>query len=618
MPYLLALSIGPVQEFIAAARKTRDLWFGSELLSRTARAAALTLQEQGARLIFPAPESLQDEEYVPVPNKIVANTDDAPSTLVEQARVAAQGYLREQRAAAEQYAHRRGGDRLVNWTLVDEQLADFLEFYAAWWRYDSEAGYDEARQNADALLAGRKALRDFKPSQGHDGVPKSMLDGGRETVIIRPNRLDDKGLRRLDMKRAELLDGVSLIKRLADQRRFVSVSRIAIDPLIRRLNASDKPRLETLNRIAADLAGRSNSQFVQRIPVALSGLEHFDPFPYDTELFYDNGAREDAAEDDEKELGLRFYEAVRNKGGSEPPPYLAVLVADGDHVGAAISHMGSSDKHRAFSRLGSDFAREADEIVAGHNGALVYSGGDDVLAFLPLDRVLGCADELRQKFTEAMKNQELSLGDKAPTLSVGVAISHFNDPLRDLLKRGRDAEGAAKRTKNTLAVALHVRAGGGAAVTTARSWADNPLRHWERWVRWYRCDKIPDGAAYELRQLARELRRLADKGHAAEARALVPAEVERILKRKRGGHGTRSLASLDIEIILRMLRTPKADGTATTKAATVVAEEAGQEREEDELDRLETLVDELIIARHIARVRDVAEGRLVAGKGECA
>jgi CRISPR-associated protein Cmr2 len=36
MPALLALSIGPVQNFIAAARKTEDLWAGSHLLSRLA------------------------------------------------------------------------------------------------------------------------------------------------------------------------------------------------------------------------------------------------------------------------------------------------------------------------------------------------------------------------------------------------------------------------------------------------------------------------------------------------------------------------------------------------------------------------------------------------------
>ena len=44
MSHLLAISVGPVQEFIAAARQTRDLWFGSYLLSeRGTRAATATV-----------------------------------------------------------------------------------------------------------------------------------------------------------------------------------------------------------------------------------------------------------------------------------------------------------------------------------------------------------------------------------------------------------------------------------------------------------------------------------------------------------------------------------------------------------------------------------------------
>ncbi|OQW93521.1 MAG: hypothetical protein BWK79_10695, partial [Beggiatoa sp. IS2] len=31
--YLIAVSVGPVQNFIAAARATHDLWFGSYVLS---------------------------------------------------------------------------------------------------------------------------------------------------------------------------------------------------------------------------------------------------------------------------------------------------------------------------------------------------------------------------------------------------------------------------------------------------------------------------------------------------------------------------------------------------------------------------------------------------------
>src|SRR5579883_270591 len=52
--HLLLVTVGPVQEFIAQARRTRDLWYGSHLLSELGRAAARHLLAGGAELIFPA------------------------------------------------------------------------------------------------------------------------------------------------------------------------------------------------------------------------------------------------------------------------------------------------------------------------------------------------------------------------------------------------------------------------------------------------------------------------------------------------------------------------------------------------------------------------------------
>ena len=53
--FLITLSLGPVQSLIGAARRTRDLWCGSWLLSEAARAAAhaLCTTRQPGCLIFP-------------------------------------------------------------------------------------------------------------------------------------------------------------------------------------------------------------------------------------------------------------------------------------------------------------------------------------------------------------------------------------------------------------------------------------------------------------------------------------------------------------------------------------------------------------------------------------
>lgn len=56
LKYVVIFSIGPVQTFIASARRSRELWSGSWLLSELAKACAKSLNDLGdtkAQLIFP-------------------------------------------------------------------------------------------------------------------------------------------------------------------------------------------------------------------------------------------------------------------------------------------------------------------------------------------------------------------------------------------------------------------------------------------------------------------------------------------------------------------------------------------------------------------------------------
>src|SRR5437868_6062489 len=56
---LFLVTVGPVQDFINSARRSRDLWFGSWLLSELSAAAARCLKAQpGATLIFPHPAAV--------------------------------------------------------------------------------------------------------------------------------------------------------------------------------------------------------------------------------------------------------------------------------------------------------------------------------------------------------------------------------------------------------------------------------------------------------------------------------------------------------------------------------------------------------------------------------
>ena len=53
MSHLLAVSIGPVQEFVAAAQEPQDLWFGSYLLSEVSQGGGASHRPSRRQAHFP-------------------------------------------------------------------------------------------------------------------------------------------------------------------------------------------------------------------------------------------------------------------------------------------------------------------------------------------------------------------------------------------------------------------------------------------------------------------------------------------------------------------------------------------------------------------------------------
>jgi CRISPR-associated protein Cmr2 len=186
--WLIAVSIGPVQEFIAAARRTRDLWFGSYLLSELAKAAAASALEMGAELVFPCPPNptndLAPHSAFRAPNKLllVHSGGAGPGQSVSQMEAVLRKTLARQAESARDNAKNDGKVKTINVELMDRQLAGLLEFYAAWTPFPRDEDYEAARERVESLLSARKALRNFSFYKGSN-VPKSTIDGIRETVV---------------------------------------------------------------------------------------------------------------------------------------------------------------------------------------------------------------------------------------------------------------------------------------------------------------------------------------------------------------------------------------------------------------------------------------------------
>ncbi|MCX7850807.1 type III-B CRISPR-associated protein Cas10/Cmr2 [Thermus sp.] len=530
MESLLAISLGPVQDFIATARRTRDLYAGSRLLSEAAGKAAEVLAERlgPERLIFPAPkakEELAKLGQAGIPNVLLARVPEGldPGALAEVALGAAREYLKEK---AKELFTREGRRAYVNLEVALDQVGDLLEGYYA--HLPLQGDYPQARERVMALLGARKNTRDFRPVSWGSPAYKSSLDGARESVLLLPeSRAEALRVRlRLGLREGEYLSGPDLLKRWWEaEGGFVSTIHMAALPFWEGVRKAGKEGLfrkglEDLARLAGEEAkGNTRHPALRDTPF----------WEWDVRLLYESRLEEFPAlgEDPRRleEARGRLRRLLGELGLGSPGSYYALLHADGDRMGEAIDRQKTPEAHRELSRaLALDFAAQVRELVQGRGGGLVYSGGDDVLALLPLHRALETAWALARRFQEVMAR--FGEGEGKPSLSVGLAVVHHLEPLQDALDLARKAERLAKegpegipedKKRNALGVAYSPRSG--SELLVRGRWDETP-RLTQRLLRYadlLRAGEVPSRAAHELRELLAWRKGLSEEALVAEA-----------------------------------------------------------------------------------------------------
>lgn len=614
MPYLFLVGIGPVQTFISSARRTRDLWFGSWLLSELSKAAAQEIvhNRPGNYLIFPAPPNqqlLKEGTELNVANKIVALIDETPQQLGDAIYKAIK--LRLDTVKNEAFPKNIVFDQ----TTAEKQIDNLIEYFWVALPYEN-ADYVIARRNLEALLAARKNTRDFKPVDWGSSAPKSSLDGQLESVIpenlykrraLSAQQQQDNIKKLYDSYKAgpaEQLSGVDLLKRLGnagEKSHFPSTSHIATIPYLVRLSKLKVPSkaLTLLDEYVAKIHEIATSKkltvMIDTIPRQYKDWEHPILGNYDGSLLFEERLADIVTDttgfEPAKEILRKFYTYV----GERPDPYYAILVADGDFMGAAIDaqtkHEKGPDRHREISKVLAGFAKDASEIVKKHVGAPVYTGGDDVLAFMPLHTVLACAKELADEFSKRLAPFSYK-ENKSPTLSVGIAVAHHLDALRETLSLARSAEKQAKavRGKNALAIRISKRSGEERAVVGHWGKLDDRIT---RLIEFYRAGDIPEGMSYELRTQAL---RLAGSARDEDLQQAKLAEARRILQRK-----------LSIREKTRGQQSAEKTEELVNTLLAMLGGDNQQGQPDISLTRVEEFATELMVARTFADAMELVE-----------
>jgi len=538
---LLAFSIGPVQSFIAEARRTQDLWAGSKMLAELSRAAALAA---GGHLVYPAPEALDDSQ-ANVPNKFVTIVDD-PRAAAQNAHEAAERVWRDFADTA--LGKLPSSDDAELRAIWERQRDHHLEFY--WAAAPLDGDYIRAYQKAAEALNARKRTRNFEQIK-EDGL-KDSLSGARSAL----RTAQDKDARaywsrvlaqqtRVDLKGGERLDAIGAMKRFALGRGFPSVSTVASAPFAKACHKAGL--LDALRQVIESFNQQMGDEFFYKVGSWGCGFE------YDGDLLYQETyargrlkASYGLADPAQVVKALKqLYQEAKDRSirPVRPTPYYAILVMDGDRMGKHIGACWSQDEHTELSRRLAAFACKVKAIVEGHSGYLVYTGGDDVLAFFPLESVLKGANALVEEYQKQFADWQQYAPDGTPppfTVSAGIAIAHHLYPLDAVLEEARVAEKRAKNHYDRNAVCVSVLKRSGEPVLVGSKWKANDTKI---------ADMVQDAVNdfREGRLAARLVYELNDQVTAlgtVEAQMLSPL-LKRLLKRHRDKEGAQPRTVLE-------------------------------------------------------------------------
>jgi len=497
---VLIFTFSPIQPFITEARRTSDLFAGSRILVHLAKAAAAEVTQRGGELVFPV--ALTDD----VPNKLVAVVPKGQAREIAESMRDALLRRWDEIAMSARNALLSLGVRADS--VFDEiwrrQTRGLWEVY--WAAAPASHGYARAYRRAEATLSAAKRTRAFDAAEEY-GI-KDSLSGQREAlhtadVDARTYWADvgsARGMTAARLRHDERLDAIATIKRFCELdsgQRFASTSTVASTDFLQQ--ARKYRAALTAYRGAVEALIPSGSLYRVRP----------DPdWPYDGDLLYVETLAKgrlfhsyglaQVNEGLQKEA-LKALRQLYAQVGERPSPYYAVILLDGDRMGARIAERLEAEdprqEHQALSQKLSRFAGGVAGLVSGHHGSLVYNGGDDVLLVAPLSQAVPVAAALAADFRR----------QTGGTASAGIAIAHHLYPLDAALRAARDAEQAAKQVYGRNAVCVLALKRSGETLRVGSKWSAGESDTGElfnRLVGHFQAGELSSRFAYDLAEQA--------------------------------------------------------------------------------------------------------------------
>lgn len=404
--YLFLFSISPVQSFISQARKTKDLYAGSFLLSYLCKNAIKKFEEEGGKIIFP-----KKYDSISVSNTFLGEIeikedelDTKGKEIEEQINKKLNGLgdciANHIKNELNQLANNLLKEKFSN--IVKKQLESLFEMF--WIFYpegeDYKKAYIEITRHHNAI----KNIRKFSQLE-EEGKRKCSICGERNALFYRGKKksfLIDCALNVSEVAEDEALCAVCYLKRILDK--------------------SNIPNIE--------------KGFPSLAKITL--LDWLDGVNYN-ELKKTDGFDEEWFLEDNKREEIIAFIKKNNLDIKKQKKYYALIRLDVDDFGKWLSGAKSStDDLREFQKKLSetlaDFSQDVKEVLE-KNGKAVYVGGDDFLGFVNLKYLFDVLTDIKEnKFKSKFENSDF----RELTCSVSLVIAHYKTPLHKVLEYSRN------------------------------------------------------------------------------------------------------------------------------------------------------------------------------------
>ncbi len=436
-------------------------------------------------------------------------------------------------------------------------LSGGLNLEEGWfWRPNPGALYPALHELLERVLASAKSVRAF--DQTAQGGWRDSLSGEAEWLTTDRSQLAIPPGQRADTlwskvarqrpglaKKREHLGALNTLKRLwptlfTEELRALlptGLSRFVVSTHTMALATSLSRAIRSGGDMPRALAEEIRASRAEKVALPRKLVSQLAEHPERELLMKLPGWLEQARESDQEGDQQRVDKLLKGYLGHKPEAYYGLVLMDGDHMGAWLSagrdftlpyersfhpqiraalqsfrfdpafvrYVGelrapSPSRHMAISEALNHFALTLapDVVERQYHGRVLYAGGDDLLAMLPVIDLLPAMGMLRAAyagidpsvvglhggdagfrrqgngFVQHHQRVMRLMGDKA-TASAGAVVAHHQAPLTAVLRELRTAEKRAKTEGGRDAFSLSIVKRSGGALRLTAKWGE-PVR----------------------------------------------------------------------------------------------------------------------------------------------